>query len=366
MQQPPAATRDPNATPRPTEPPTEWELVEVDVEAAADGAAVEAAITEDPKIPESLLTLLKSKKTPLVVDFGTYKCTVDPAYLTEFTGIGSLSLGLSFDKDEALSAVAGGKDTYQLHFGHQGELPGQLTFSFPASGNEPGDVVYLYYYYGMAEVVEGVQSAVVDADGWITFDIYHCSSYFVSGEVLEGAVDSFNPEADAEIADLGLALQDTQEELAQTQAELAEAQADLAAAEAASADAQSEAEAAKAAAEAAANAQPEAEPASATDISLAGLIAALAGTALFAMLLTMIFTRSGFFRRSAKAEQEYQEQRKAKAQARQAQREEAERAQKQKAQAKLDKEIQRRRRAGTSRAGKSRKAPLKKKRRSDD
>jgi heme-binding NEAT domain protein len=36
-------------------------------------------------------------------------------------------------------------------------------------------------------VIQGIQSAVVDENGYVTFDIYHCSSYFVSSSLIEGA-----------------------------------------------------------------------------------------------------------------------------------------------------------------------------------
>ncbi|MEZ4358065.1 MAG: hypothetical protein R2876_05500 [Eubacteriales bacterium] len=66
-------------------------------------------------------------------------------------------------KDELLSQAAGGFDVYQLNFNYHGELPGIFSYTFYASENEPGDTLYLYYSYKQAGIIEGMQSAVVDA-----------------------------------------------------------------------------------------------------------------------------------------------------------------------------------------------------------
>lgn len=326
----PKPTRDPNATPRPTPEPEGWDLVKIDVDKAEDGTTIQASMEGDTKIPESVLELLAKKKTPLEVDFGTYQCTIDPDDLSGFEGIGSLDLGLTFDKNEALSEVAGGVDVYQLHFAHEGQLPGKFTFSFKAENNKPGDVLYLYYYYGVAGVTEGVQQATVDADGMVTFDIYHCSSYIVTSDVIDGAVDTFDKNKAAEIETLNEELNATKADLVATQAELEEARQ---AAEAA--------EAAAAAKDVSAEQNPDAssdDAASAKDgsgIPLAGFIAAVAGAALASMFLTMLFTRSGMFRRSEKS----QEKKDAKDQAK---REKAAQRKAEKTQAMLDKATQKR------------------------
>ncbi len=190
----PKKTRDPNATPRPTETPEGWTLLNINIDEAEQGAALEFSMEEDTKIPTFVLSSLVEKKGSLTIDFGTYKVTVNAADLKDMPEAETLDLGVVMEKSEDLSAVAGGKDVYQLHFNHSGQLPGKFTYSFAAEGQSPGDVLYLYYYYGDAGVIEGKAEAVVDENGIVTFVIYHCSSYFVTNEVLPDALHNFEQE----------------------------------------------------------------------------------------------------------------------------------------------------------------------------
>lgn len=177
---------DPAKTPK---PPTEWELASDKLAGAEQGGAISLDITgDDHKLPASMFKSLREKQSSLTLNFPTYSCILNGAALGELgDGVKSLNLGLSFDADPELSAAVGGSDVYQLHFAHEGEFPGKISFKFKADKNAPGDTVYLYYYYGTSKVIESIQSAVVDADGFVTFDIYHCSSYFVSSAIIEGA-----------------------------------------------------------------------------------------------------------------------------------------------------------------------------------
>ena len=135
----PTPTKDPNATPR---PPEGWEIVENTMGDAQKGAVVKTEMKDDYKIPEKLLEKAVENENVLEIDFGTYTCTIDPAELTDFEGIKSLNLKLDFEKAAGLTEIAGEKDVYQLHFGHSGQLPGKLTFTFEATENKPGDTVY--------------------------------------------------------------------------------------------------------------------------------------------------------------------------------------------------------------------------------
>ena len=290
----PAATRDPNATPKPLEG---WQIADADVEAAEPGAVVEVVMTDDYNIPESLLEKAIENKNILHIDFGTYTCTIDPTKLTDVDGIKKLNLKLEFEKTEGLTEIAGGKDVYQLHFGHDGELPGLISFTFKATENKPGDTVYLYYYYGVSGIVEGITSAVVDENGMVTFDIYHCSSYFVTAEVLEGAQSNFDTESKVQIEELTTSLGETQTELDNAKTQISALTEQNTALEEDLAASQQEASELKEMAEKALI-EPEVQS---TEFSLVVLIAAVAAAAMLSILLTMLITKSGLFRRSEKA-----------------------------------------------------------------
>ncbi len=262
----------PKPTPKPD--PTGWELAENAMIDMAAGGSYDLEIT-DTKVPDGVLKSLKEKQAMLNVNFGSYSCSINGAELgTIPDDLKSIDLGLTMEKDEAFSAAVGGADAYQLHFAHQGALPGRITYKFKADLSSPGDIVYLYYYYGESGVTEAVQECVVDAEGFITVSIYHCSSYFISKTLIEGAA--------------GIIVQPTPE--ATPTPELTPTP------------------------EATPTATPEgvvkpADQANGLTVSASGpvgswfgipyapLIAAMAAAALVAMLLTMMATRSGLFRK---------------------------------------------------------------------
>ena len=177
--------------PTPTPEPTAWQLASEEVDGMEQGGTITVELTgedDDHEIPVEIYNTLREKKGKLTMNFGTYSCTLDGAALGELDEEeDELDLGLSFEADEEYSAAVGGNDVYQLHFSHKGEFPGKISFTFKADKNSPGDTVYLYYYYGKSKVIAGIQSAVVDENGFVTFDIYHCSSYFVASALVEGA-----------------------------------------------------------------------------------------------------------------------------------------------------------------------------------
>ena len=177
--------------PTPTPEPTAWQLASEEVDGMEQGGTITVELTgedDDHEIPVEIYNTLREKKGKLTMNFGTYSCTLDGAALGELDEEeDELDLGLSFEGDEEYSAAVGGNDVYQLHFSHKGEFPGKISFTFKADKNSPGDTVYLYYYYSTSKVIAGIQSAVVDENGFVTFDIYHCSSYFVASALVEGA-----------------------------------------------------------------------------------------------------------------------------------------------------------------------------------
>lgn len=268
----PATSSGSNSTPAPATPtpaPTGWALTEVDVAAMAQGGQYDMQTPGDPTVPASVLASLKEKQGVLNVDFGSYSCTINGAALgTLPEGLTGINLGLTMEKDETLSAAAGGQDVYQLHFAHAGALPGRFTFRFKAEQNSPGDIVYLYYYYGESGVVEGAAQCVVDDEGYISVEIYHCSSYFVSDTLIEGAAGIIvQPQPEPTVS----------AQPAETPAATSAAQNDDLAASALGPVAQW------------------------FGVPYAPLIAALVAAALVSMLLTMLFTRSGLFKRRPKA-----------------------------------------------------------------
>ena len=175
-----------SATPVPTPTPEPWTLAAEDIDKAKPGESVSVR-PADTTVPASVLALLKERGCVLRIELDGYACTIDGRGLCADSQE-AIDLGLSMEKDGALSAVAGRQDLFQLHFSNSEERPGRFVYTFKAKGCKPGDVLYLYDYYERAGVAECVQSAAVDADGNVTFVIYRGSGYFVTETVMNGSV----------------------------------------------------------------------------------------------------------------------------------------------------------------------------------
>ena len=182
----------PSATRVPVElEATDWAGAE---QAAGDLAAGSLGSIEAPDgtiVPVSLLEMLKQNQSALEIDCGGYFCIIDGAMLTGLPdGLDAIDIGMTMEKDATLSA-AWGCSAYKLRFNYHGELPGTFTFRVKAEGSSPGDTIYLYYFDDAAGEFEGIHTAVVDDEGYVSLNITHCSSYYITDAIIEGAVNNF-------------------------------------------------------------------------------------------------------------------------------------------------------------------------------
>ncbi len=186
-----------------TSPPLDmpdWEDISEKVGLMNAGDTIKVDMLNAKSIPASLFGALKLSGGAIEFDFGDYKCAVEGRDLGEIPYFpAELNLGLEMRKDEELSRACGGMDIYQLHFSHEGQLPGVFAFTIKALGLSPGDKVYLYYYYDKSGVMEGKQLLTVDENGYITVEICHCSGYLITKDIIEGAVDNFVKPAPAAV-----------------------------------------------------------------------------------------------------------------------------------------------------------------------
>lgn len=211
-------------TPRPVKEvkQTQWDIAADSVALLEQGGTISLDITESAKVPAAVLSDICEKKAVMDINFPGYSCRVDGNSFTVPKSLKELDLSLSMEKDETLSAAAGGADAYQLHFGHSGQFPGPVTYKIKAENNSPGDKLYLYYYYDQSGKIEGKLSAVVDENGYVEFTIFHCSSYFLSGSVIEGAMGGLaaledNARKDEQIAQLQTAVAELEAQLEKVQ-----------------------------------------------------------------------------------------------------------------------------------------------------
>lgn len=94
--------------------------------------------------------------------------------------------------DSAVAAIGVSTSYTDIHFVHDGSLPGKATIT--TTCNLSDGTVYLYYYNPTTGGLELVSSDVVVKDGKATFAIEHCSDYVLSSKklVAESATTTTN------------------------------------------------------------------------------------------------------------------------------------------------------------------------------
>ncbi len=188
--------------------PADKEPLLSSIEALTPGSVLKLPAQQAACLSRDVLLALKKSGAALNVDFGKYTCTVEGKSVGELPDdFSQIDLSVSTVKKPSLSAAANGLDEYQLHFAYSGDLPCPLKYSFPVSGHSPGETLYLYYYYELSDVIEGKRQAVVDENGYVSFDIYHCSSYFITSQLLSNAAGVLNTPAKDDSADIDVAVQ---------------------------------------------------------------------------------------------------------------------------------------------------------------
>ncbi len=76
-----------------------------------------------------------------------------------------------------------------ISFDHVGKLPSKATVRINVSDRfNDGDKLYLYYYNPTNKKIEFIKDNIKVIDGYIEFEIDHCSDYLLTGAVVNEAV----------------------------------------------------------------------------------------------------------------------------------------------------------------------------------
>lgn len=132
----PTPTMSPTPTstppPTPTPIPTQWQQALPKIESMVQGGTFKLSIS-DPVMPSEAFKAIKEKQGTLILDFGSYFCTIDGSSLGDIPKE-PVILEMTMLSEKDLSEIAQGKDKYQIHFGSNGALPGVFEFKFKAMG----------------------------------------------------------------------------------------------------------------------------------------------------------------------------------------------------------------------------------------
>ena len=148
-----------------------------------------------PTLSADLFSAVKANNKDITVgvvnsqDYLLYSWTFKAATLNNTDKNVDLTLNVSDTKNDDIVELV------YLNFAYHGELPGTATLhTYVGKWFQNGDVVYLYYYNEELNRVEvvGDNEGLKVVDGYVDFDINHCSTYFLSGHTAD-EVKAVNP-----------------------------------------------------------------------------------------------------------------------------------------------------------------------------
>lgn len=74
-----------------------------------------------------------------------------------------------------------------VSFNYHGDLPGKATVKVPVKNFEDGQRLNLYYYNENTNEIETIRNNIMVQNGYASFEIDHCSDYFLTLSVVKEA-----------------------------------------------------------------------------------------------------------------------------------------------------------------------------------
>lgn len=74
-----------------------------------------------------------------------------------------------------------------VSFNYHGNLPSKATIKLRTDKFKDGDRLNLYYYNDETNKIEKIKDNIIVMNGYVSFDIKHCSDYFLSLSVVKEA-----------------------------------------------------------------------------------------------------------------------------------------------------------------------------------
>ena len=105
----------------------------------------------------------------------------------------NLNFNIDFvsDKKEEIDSITGDIDKMYISFSHHGTLPSDAKIKVDVSSKfKDGNKLYLYYYNEEKKQVEFIEDNIVVEDGFAEFEVDHCSEYFLTGAIVNDAVNN--------------------------------------------------------------------------------------------------------------------------------------------------------------------------------
>ncbi len=94
-------------------------------------------------------------------------------------------------QNQKLNNMVDNKDLLVIKFNHHGSLPTKAKISLDVSNKyQNGETLYLYYLNEEKDQIEYIDSGIKVKNGKVEFTIEHCSDYFLTGSIVQDAVNN--------------------------------------------------------------------------------------------------------------------------------------------------------------------------------
>lgn len=94
-------------------------------------------------------------------------------------------------KEKEIKKVTDDSDKLYISFSHHGELPKGTKVKLNVSQKfKNGDVLALYYYNEEQKKAEFIKDGIKVIDGYVEFDIDHCSEYFLTQAIVNNVEET--------------------------------------------------------------------------------------------------------------------------------------------------------------------------------
>ena len=109
----------------------------------------------------------------------SYSWTFDRDYLVNF----DMKINFVSPNKNLIDSLDNSKKEY-VSFNYHGSLPGVATIKVPITRFEDNSRLKLYYYDEINNKIELIDDNVIVKNGYVTFEIDHCSDYFFKASVI--------------------------------------------------------------------------------------------------------------------------------------------------------------------------------------
>jgi len=94
-------------------------------------------------------------------------------------------------KDKELDSLVTNEDKLIISFEHHGELPTKAKIKINVQERyKDGELLYLYYLNEEENRVEYIANEIPVKNGYVEFEIEHCSNYFLTASIVQDAVNN--------------------------------------------------------------------------------------------------------------------------------------------------------------------------------